>query len=72
MLTLAATAVTDGEVFQQYREAPFKHFRVGQARIGHVAVDGVGAICLTSEKEMGAYEGYKRLFKMHIFCRYQI
>src|SRR5262249_31690008 len=37
-------AATNGEAFEQYRETPFQHFRIGQARIRHVGVNRVGPI----------------------------
>ena len=41
---LAAGALADVEILQQHREAQLQDLRVGQARIGHVGVDAVGAV----------------------------
>ena len=41
---LAAGVFSDVEVFQQHRETGFQNFRVGQARIGHVGVHGIGTV----------------------------
>ena len=42
-MTAAAAAAPDRELFHQHRETPFQHFRIGQAGVGHVRLDGVGA-----------------------------
>ena len=40
----AAGALAYGKGFQHHREMPFEHFRIGEARVGHVGVHRVGAV----------------------------
>src|SRR6266849_9627532 len=40
----AAGATTDGETVDEDGKAPFQHLGIGEARVGHVRVDGVSAV----------------------------
>ena len=43
-LALAAGAFADVEILEEHREAELEDLRIGQARVGHVGVDAVGAV----------------------------
>ena len=53
---LAAPAGTsaDVEILQHHRKAQFQHLRVGEPRIGHVGVHGVGAVEARAGRRAGA------------------
>jgi len=44
MIAVAARSGADREVFESHRQAEFKHFRVGQARVGHVRLHDARAV----------------------------
>src|SRR5260221_7667108 len=43
-LALAGAALADRMLVDAHREAPLEHLGIGQARIGHVALHGIGAV----------------------------
>ena len=43
MRTDSATAMTNGQPFQYYWRAQLHRFRIGEARVGHVHVNGIGS-----------------------------
>ena len=56
-LALAARALADVEVLQHHRIAEFENLRIGETRVGHVRVHGVGAV----EAGAGGRAGADRL-----------
>src|SRR6266404_9272498 len=44
MAAAPAAAAPDAEALHQHRKAPFENLRVGQPRIGHMGMYGVGAV----------------------------
>ena len=48
MEALAATPSPDRERLHQYRKTPLEHFRIRQAGVGHVRMNGVGTIEIRS------------------------
>src|SRR5918999_2933531 len=58
-----ARAGPDREALQQHREAPFQHFGVGEAGIGHVRVDATGAV-ETLARARAAADGFVILVRV--------
>ena len=50
----AAGALADVEILEHHRIAEFQNFRIGQPRVGHVRVHGVGAVEAGPGRRAGA------------------
>src|SRR5262249_42690209 len=49
-----ARTLADVKILEQHRIAELEHLRIGEARVGHVRVDGIGAVEAGSGRRAGA------------------
>ena len=54
LLALAAGAAANVEILEHHRKAGFQHFGIGEARIGHVNVNGARAVKAGARRRAGA------------------